>query len=173
VFSVDDPGQEVPKLEGPPHDVEAITATLIETGFSKSDVIVLQNPDRRRIEKEIDDIAQAFSQQSYGEASRRSAAFRPIPIIRVALRPMNENISAPNNTLFLFFFSGHGVNVGGTEYIIPKLPLGPTREEIRPKDIENSAISVKWLKETLERSAAASVIILDTHFPAIFETPAN
>jgi len=32
---------------------------------------------------------------------------------------------------------------------------------------QNSAVSVNWLKLTLERSAAASVIILDTHFPTI------
>jgi hypothetical protein len=121
-------------------------------------VIVLHNPDRRLIEKAIADIAQAFSQQSYSEANGRLALFTPKPIIRVDFAPVEE-ISAPKNTLFLFFFSGHGVNVGGIEYIIPKLSLGTT-DLNGPKDIENSAISVNWLKETLERSAAASVIIL-------------
>ena len=168
VISADDPGAGINKLQGPPHDVEAIVATLIETGFSQSDVIVLHNPDRREIEIALADIAQAFNQQSYGEASGRPAVVTPTSIIRVGLRvtPLEEDTSTPENTLLLFFFSGHGVNVGGTEYILPKLLLRPA-DLNGPKDIENSAISVNWLKKTLERSAAASVIILDTHFPTV------
>ena len=76
VISADDPGAGINKLQGPPHDVEAIVATLIETGFSQSDVIVLHNPDRREIEIALADIAQAFNQQSYGEASGRLAVVR-------------------------------------------------------------------------------------------------
>ena len=102
------------------------------------------------------------------EASGRLAVVTHTSIIRVGLRltPLEEETSAPENTLLLFFFSGHGVNVGGTEYILPKLRLRPA-DLNGPKNIENSAISVNWLKNTLERSAAASVIILDTHFPTV------
>jgi hypothetical protein len=166
-ISTDDPGweNEFSKLKGPPHDVEVFTAMLIETGFSQSDVIVLHNPDRRQVEKAIADIAQAFSQQSYSNASGRLAVFKPTPIARVGFAPLEE-ISAPNNTLLLFFFSGHGLNVDGTEYIIPKLSVGHKELNLL-KDIEDYAISVNWLKATLERSAAVSVIILDTHFPIV------
>jgi uncharacterized caspase-like protein len=148
------------KLEGPPHDVDAIKATLIETGFSQSDVIVLRNPDRRQIEEAIDDIAQTFRQYSSGEAD----GLTPVSLSPV-FEPVEES-TAPKNTLLLFFFSGHGVTIRGTatEYIIPRLGLMTLNG---PDDIENSAVSVNWLKQTLERSAAASVIILDTHFPTI------
>jgi hypothetical protein len=152
-ISADDPGAEFNKLQGPPHDVEAITAALIETGFSQSDVVVLHNPDRRQIEKAITDIAQAFA----------LAVVTPTPVIRVGLYlSEREKILSPENTLFLFFFSGHGVTVDGREYIIAKLPLDHL---IGPTDLEHFAISVNWLETTLELSAAASVIMLDTHFP--------
>jgi hypothetical protein len=165
-ISGDDPFGGIMTLQGPPHDVEAITATLIETGFSGSDVSALHNPDRKQVENAINEIAQAFSQRSYGEARERLTVIRPIPIIRVGGFPVEEKeISAPGNTLFVFFFSGHGANVGGAEYIIPK--LSRRLPEFEAKDFfETYAISVSWLKKTLERSAAASVIILDTHFPA-------
>jgi uncharacterized caspase-like protein len=86
------------------------------------------------------------------------------PVIRVALVPVQEH-PAEENTLFLFFFSGHGIRVTDTDYIIPKLPgdgyIGS------PQDVENGAVSLGWLLQTLERSAAASVVILDTHFPPV------
>jgi hypothetical protein len=165
-ISVDHPGGGIPSLEGPPHDAEAITATLLETGFSKSDMIILQNPDRGQIEEAISEVTKGFIQQSDGGAIGQLAVSGHMPIINIGTIRVQEEKRAPDNTLFVFFFSGHGVTVGGTEYIITKLPLSST-QVVGPKDIENHAISVNWLKAALERSAAASVIILDTHFPII------
>jgi hypothetical protein len=166
LISADDPGREIGRLQGPPHDVEAVAGTLTDSGFSQTDVIILHNPDRRQIEDAIADIAQLFSQQSSDNARGRLAEFMHTSIIRVGFVPIEEEFTAPKNTLLLFFFSGHGVNAGSTEYIIPR--LSPVLTNLNgPRDFENYAIRVNWLKQTLERSAAASVIILDTHFPTI------
>jgi hypothetical protein len=163
-ISADDPGPGIPKLKGPPHDAEAIVATLVELGFAQSDVITLHNPDRSQIEEIIAEVAQAFRQGTSDEAKGRLAGFEPTSLTRVG-------IDAPDNTLFLFFFSGHAVTLDdGTEYILPKVSGGLAKIS-RQEDVKNSAVSVNWLKQTLERSAAASVIIFDTHFPALFGTP--
>src|SRR5215468_2439047 len=133
----------------------------MEAGFSKSDILVLDNPDRAQIEKAIDDIAQALTQRS-GDGRRVELA--PASLVRVGLTPAQE-VQAPDNPLLLFFFSGHGVQVAEKEYMIPRLA---GRGDLRgPEDIENSGISVSWLLQRLERAAAASVIILDTHFPRV------
>ena len=159
--SVDDPGRGISKLKGPPHDVGAIVATLMEAGFSRSDILVLDNPDREQIEKAIDDIAQGLTRRA-GDARRVELA--PASLVRVGLALAPE-IQAPDNTLLLFFFSGHGVQVAEKEYIIPRLA---GRGDLRgPEDIENSGVSVSWLLQRLERAAAASVVILDTHFPRV------
>jgi hypothetical protein len=148
------------RLQGPPNDVEAITAALIEAGFYKSDVLVLQNPDRTEIERAINDTAQIFSQHSNVEVRWQLPLFGALPITRVGFAKV---VTAPNNTLFLLYYSGQGFNADGVDYITTRPPPGPT-DQIGRKDIENTAISLNWLKEKLESSAAASVIILDTNF---------
>jgi hypothetical protein len=87
-----------------------------------------------------------FSARITSQPAVRSAASASI-IRDAGFVPVEE--SAPENTLFPFFFSGHGVNLDGMEYIIPRLPPGLKG----PEDIQNSAVSVNWLTETLERSA--------------------
>jgi hypothetical protein len=159
--AADEPGSGISKLEGPPHDVEAIIATLIAVGFSRSDITTLRNPDRGQIDEAIAGIAQTLRPQASGAPEGRQAR----PLVRAGLIPVKEQ-PAPDNTLVLFFFSGHGVHVAGTDYIIPRLPGGPA-SLTRPEDFERSAVSVNWLLQTLERSSAASVVILDTHFPRI------
>jgi TIR domain len=163
--SADDPGAGINKLQGPPHDVDAMVAALIESGFSQSEVITLHNPVRVEIEEAIANIAQTLRRKSSAEAKGQFARLAPAPFIRVGLGlvPVDE-IPAPDNTLLLVFFSGHGVHVAGADYIIPRLSLGAATLN-GPEDIENSALSVNWLVRTLGRSAAASVLILDTHFP--------
>src|SRR5262245_14044984 len=116
-ISVDDPGRGFSKLKGPPHDVDAIVATLMETGFSKGDIVVLDNPDREQIEKAIDDIAQGLTRRA---GDGRRVEREPASLVRVGLALAPE-IQAPDNTLLLFFFSGHGVQVAEKEYIIPRL----------------------------------------------------
>jgi hypothetical protein len=164
-ISVDDQGGGVLKLQGPPHDVDAMVGALIDSGFSQRDVTILRNPDRGQIEDAIAGVAQTLRGQSFGEPQGRLTGFAPASLIRVGFAPVQEAL-APDNTLLLFFFSGHGVSVGGTEYIIPRLSLASTYLD-RPDGFEKFVIGVSWLTQAQERSAAASVIILDTHFPAI------
>jgi uncharacterized caspase-like protein len=65
----------------------------------------------------------------------------------------------------VFFFSGHGIRVTDADYIIPKLPGEGAIAS--PQDVENGAVSLSLLLQMLEDTAAASVVILDTHFPLV------
>ena len=161
-ISVDDAGLLFKKLKGPPNDVRAVADALFDSGFSQSEVVILDNPDRTQVEKAIADVARAFGLQSAGGAGEPPAEFTsPSTILADLLR---NAAPPPKNTFFLFFFAGHGLTVNGKEYIVLRLPPGLTNR-IEPEDIEKSAISVNWLEQTLEVSAAASVVIFDTHFP--------
>jgi uncharacterized caspase-like protein len=88
-------------------------------------------------------------------------------MIRVGLTPAKE-VQAQDNTLVLFFFSGHGLQVGEKDYLIPRLP---GRGDLKAEDVESLAVSLSSLLQTLERAAAASVVILDTHFPTVSMSP--
>src|SRR5262249_25055366 len=108
-ISVDDPGRGFHKLEGPPHDVEAIVAALIETGFSKDDITILHNPDRDEIQDAISSLARTLRRQTSLETNGRWV-MAPSSVMRVGLVPEQEQL-AEDNTLLLFFFSGHGIRV--------------------------------------------------------------
>jgi uncharacterized caspase-like protein len=167
--SVDDPGAGISKLQGPSHDVDAMVAALTESGFSQSEVMILRNPKKAEIEEAILTVAQAFRRKSSAGAKGRLTGMTPGLFIRTGLIPVEE-ATPPGNTLLLFFFSGHGVGVANENYIIPRLSLSSASLN-GPEDIENSAVSVTLLTRFLERSAAASVLILDTHFPTVSFTP--
>ena len=84
LVSVDDPGDvRINKLAAPPHDVEAIAATLIKFGFSQSDIIVLRNPTKIQIEGAIAEITRAFGQKVSGAAAGRLSQSTPAWIVPV------------------------------------------------------------------------------------------
>lgn len=114
--SVDEPGAGFTKLQGPPHDVDAIVAALAESGFSHNEVTILHNPGKGDIEDAIADIAQAFRPKSSAGVKDRPAGMASNLFVRAGLVPLKER-TAPDNTLLLFFFSGHGVQVAGENYI--------------------------------------------------------
>jgi hypothetical protein len=131
--------------------------------------MILRNPYKAEIVDAIATVAQAFRSKSSAGSTGRLAKITPALFIRTGLVPVKEP-TAPDNTLLLFFFSGHGVQVAGENYIIPRLSLSSGSLN-GPEDIENSAISVTLLMRYLERTAAASVLILDTHFPTVSFAP--
>ena len=53
---------------------------------------------------------------------------------------------------FWFFFSGHGARVKGVDYIIPS--------DTFAEDIENSAISVNYIIQRLQRCGADNVVLI-------------
>jgi TIR domain len=178
-ISVDKPGvAEWSSLKAPPHDVDAFIATLVEAGFSPNDVITLRNPDRTEIELAIDNIKQSFRQRTSneGDANLVGQQTKLIPIgfnsdpVRpeFSVRFAAPVTSAPDNGLFIFFFSGHGIHISDKDYIIPR--LSPCIKTISGlKDIVDCGVSVTWLTQAAEEVAAASVVILDTHFPIVDE----
>jgi hypothetical protein len=167
--SVDERGDGY-RIVGPRYDVDAIVATLINSGFSRDDVTTLHNPDRGQIEDAIRSVTTRLHQATFEEPGRSAPLTLP-PLIRVNVVSLPEQGSeaapyapdanaAPSNTLFFFFYSGFGLHIRDTDYLAPK-SVNPDDEL---NEVEKRAISVKWLMQTLERSAAASVIILDTDF---------
>jgi TIR domain-containing protein len=101
-ISVDDPGRGFSKLEGPRHDVEAFVAALTETGFSKGDITILHNPDRREIEDVISGLARTLRRQGAIEPQGRQMM---LPFMRVGLVPLQRR-PAENNTCLCFSFQG-------------------------------------------------------------------
>lgn len=168
-ISVDEPGAaEYGLLEGSPHDVDAFIAALVEAGFSQNDIVTLRNPDRAQIEAAIADIKQIFRRQVSNEDDAALQGQKPEPLIPVGLNFQwaTPTATAPDNTLLMLFFSGHGGRLADKEYIIPR--LSPHIAKIRsPEDIMNLCVDVTWLTQAAEEVAAASVVILDTHFPTI------
>lgn len=141
-------------LSGPKHDVEAFRRTLVNIGFSQSQILTLHNVDADTIMAKIQ------------EARRELASANTAPpdqprIIRVGFTSVEPPLE---NTLLLFFFSGHGVEVDGQDYIVPRLPEGSTPT---PDAIKRGGIVVSQLTRTLDDIAAASIVILDTHFPRL------
>ena len=163
--AVDDPGAGVTRLAGPPHDVDAMVAAFTESGFAPGEITTLRNPTAAEIEQAVANVAQSFQRKSSAESKGLLAKLARVPLIRAGLVEEQEP-PAPDNTLLLFFFSGHGVHIASGDYIIPRLALGSTTIN-GPKDIENSALNINRLMRLLERAAAASVLILDTHFPTV------
>jgi Caspase domain len=162
-ISVDEPGAGVSRLKGPPHDVEAFTSILLELGFSRNDTIILPNPDRTEIEAAIDKIKNGFRQRvDVGPRVRDEQL-----LVRVGLKYEEPAAApAPDNTLFVLFFSGHGVHIRDKDYIIPR--LSPHIDSVKsPDDVERVAVNVAWLTRAAEETAAASIVILDTHFPTV------
>jgi hypothetical protein len=144
LVSVDDPNLGgTALLNAPKHDVEAIAAALLTVGFEAKELKQLHNADRAGIEAEIESTGREFAKDAQVKDGQ-----------------------PPPNTLLLFFFSGHGVEVRGLDYIIPRLAHGKADT---PDDIARDAISAQRLTRRIDDIAAASIVILDTHFPKLFD----
>jgi hypothetical protein len=71
----------------------------------------------------------------------------------------------PNpNTLLFVFFSGHGFSSGGRNYLFPDVRR---RSLNNSTDAETKAVNAQSLFDFASSHAAASVMILDTHFDAV------
>jgi hypothetical protein len=160
LVSVDDPNiGKAGILSGPKHDVEAIRQSLLTLGFSQSQIVTLHNVDAEAIMRKI--------QEARRELAPAKSALPDQPhIIKTGFNRIPETKAEEplQNTLLLFFFSGHGVEIGGQDYIVPRLPDG---RSATPNDIAGSGILVSHLTRTIDDLAAASIVILDTHFPRL------
>lgn len=70
----------------------------------------------------------------------------------------------PANTLLLLFFTGHGVSIGGENYLMTHL-AGENLENLEA--MRRVLLPVADLTRAIDRIAAASILILDTHFPPL------
>ena len=159
LVSVDDPnlgGHSL--LSAPKHDVEAIAQSLLAMGFDASEVRRLHNINRAAIEAEIE---QAGRELLTGTKLINGGLEAKVEKVGLSL----AKDQALPNTLLLFFFSGHGVEVQGFDYLIPHLEGGSADT---PQDVMRDAVSVSLLTRKIDDIAAASIVILDTHFPKLF-----
>lgn len=141
-------------LIGPKHDAAAVAAMLREAGFKDEEIVTLHNvPKPKIVEALYDAVANFRAKKTSGWRQGRS------PAIPIALEVVRE---PPANTLLFFFFSGHGLTVDNQTYILPQLQGSPMSSVA---EVQAVAINVQALTDYASANSAASVVILDTHFP--------
>jgi hypothetical protein len=114
-----------------------------------------------RIEEEIAEAGRDLANEA---ENRASASANQGAIIKTS-SIVDSPSAPPANTLLLFFFSGHGVQVDGLDYIVPRVSHDSLET---PSNIARDTMAVPHLTDKLDDLAVASVIILDTDFPKLF-----
>jgi hypothetical protein len=146
-------------LQGPPHDAAAMKKVLLEAGFKPSEITYLENPTATAVFHELDHVSGLMSGQTTERQQWQTA------ILPVALKPGPALASEPPaNTLLLIFFSGHGVTIDNDSYILTNIK-GASLNHV--EEVVEKAINVRTLVQTADEAAAASIVILDTHFPVL------
>lgn len=145
IIAAPDPGLgEESVLTGPDHDAAAILSVLDLAGFGTTEITVLKNPTAVALAEAMAGIAATLRT---GEKTGTRASFG------------NEY---NNNTLLFVFFSGHGVTINGNRYLITNV-LGARRED--KEGIRSKSVEVQRILRDAQEAAAASIVIVDTHFP--------
>ena len=166
VISVDDiHWRNVPALLAPKYDAQAVVGVLHEAGFKDDEIIKLHNVSRERIDAAIADAIKSFPSRKPNVSGFLPAPHAPgaLPVVPTGLVAEPGARFEPN-TLLLVFFSGHGMSTDGQNYLLPDL-RGRQLRDVR--DAEAGAVNVQTLTELVSAHAAASIIILDTHFPPL------
>jgi hypothetical protein len=163
LVAVDDPSLDSTASDkAPQHDVEAMASALRASGFAADEVQVLHNPARAEIK-------QAMETAGYALAGK-SADGSLDAIVKARLTVGAPLTPAPSNTFFLFFFSGPGVDVDDEDYLVPHVGQGSMDS---PESVAREALAVPNLTQRFDELAAASVVILDTHFAQLFPEPSH
>jgi hypothetical protein len=144
VVSVDNPGARWNRLIAPKHDADAVTGVLQEVGFRDEEITRLHNVNRTDIEKALNQACQPLNPP----------------------QPSSPGLHRlPANSLVIFYFSGHGFQVDGQNFLMPIIENNPFKTE---KEAQLVGLNFDSLQQLISDCSAASVFILDTHFPAIF-----
>ena len=146
-------------LTGPKHDVEAMRRSLLTIGFSQAQIQTLHNADAGTIMAKVREARRDLASADGGMPHQGS-------MVKVGITNA-EGVQAEQplpNTLLLFFFSGHGVEIDGQDYIVPRLSVASSPS---PEAILSGGIVVTQLTRAIDDIAAASIVILDTHFPKL------
>ena len=194
VVSVDDMGYGTERLVAPKHDADAYTDLLREIGLADSQIVRLHNPDRQTFLKALARALDTLTAERSRPGVNMHAEGGVVPNM---LRPALEHMVIPagikviegetqpdatpetgtgsngssravdtvtENSLFLLYFSGNGRAISDGSFLI--------MESDRPMQSESDlmAIGVKLdrIVTTVSKSAAASILILDTNFPYAF-----
>ncbi len=159
VFSVDRLGERTdvrfPNVE---RDALAWEALLNSAGF---EVARLVNPKKA-------DVKMGLAGVTFDELAKRRAQGDPV-LPRVSFLPAGFKqekpaVEPPDNTLAVLFFAGAGLVARGDDYLV----LADTKVDTESAVVD-SALNVPEVQELLRRTAAASVIVLDTNFTRAFD----
>jgi hypothetical protein len=149
LVSVDEDGSA-----GSRRNVDTMASALRSAGFSSSEILVLHNP----IRSEMKDALEAAGYGLEGKSPDGSLD----AVVKARITIDQPRVTAPPNTMLLFFFSGPGVEIDDEDYLLPRVDLmSLDSAETAPDKL----ISVQNFTERFEEVAAASIVILDTHFP--------
>lgn len=110
------------RLKGPPHDADAITAVLIEAGFEASQITRLDNPRLEQVRATLTTLAKDLEPHPDPQERIRGKSGMVWPrtpsyMQRAGLTAVSPK-EPPANTLLLLFFTGHGVSIGGENYLM-------------------------------------------------------
>ena len=149
------------ELAGPPHDVAAVTQVLRDAGFGALEITRLENPSTADVGKTLAQLGAALAAPQ--PATTRSGAAAAAPATE------REAAERPQNTFLFVFFSGHGGTIDGERFLYTNL-TGVRLGQIDRNVVRDKALAVGALIKLTDEMAAASIVILDTHFP---ELPGN
>jgi hypothetical protein len=149
LVSVDEDGSA-----GSRRNVDTLAASLRSAGFSAGDIMVLHNPLRSEIKDALEMAGYALEGKS-PDGSLDA-------IVKARMTIDAAPVAAPPNTMLLFFFSGPGVEIDDEDYLLPRVDRTSLDSA---KTAPDKLISVQNFTERFEELAAASIVILDTHFP--------
>jgi hypothetical protein len=155
VVSVDNPGAPWNRLIAPRHDADAVAHVLQDVGFTNEEVVRLHNVYKAEIEEAVNRACQDLKEHEPSQGSSGSAG---------AERRLDRTSSSPSNTLLIFYFSGHGFEIAGENCLMPTIEGSPFKTE---NDAQLVGVRLESLRRVLSDCSAASVLILDTHFPEI------
>jgi Caspase domain len=154
VVSVDDPGAPWNRLIAPRHDADAVAGVLQEVGFTNEEVTRLHNVNKADIEEAANRACQDLKEHEPPQGSSGA----------VSKRGLDRSSLPPSNTLVIFYFSGHGFEIAGENFLMPTIGDSPFKTE---KDAQLVGVRLESLRQVISDCSAASVFILDTHFPEI------
>jgi hypothetical protein len=151
---------DLPRLQGVYHDVRAWNGFLVAHGF-KDRITVLEDPPRARVLDAIGSVRTAAA----ATAADSAWALRPVGLrLSASAAEGNVETGAPPDTLLVAFYSGIGFRVGAERFLAVADTGAGADPNSETANLADSALPVSTIEAALRKSAAASILILDTNF---------
>ncbi len=194
VISADHVGRDASPLQAPRHDADAFAQVLRDAGFKAGEVIRLHNPDKEKLLSTLSQQLQALEVADLQRKDAGSITVlqgieglrvEPAGITVKAADPQQqrrrrtdqipervpynrgletEQREASDNTLYVFYYAGHGAAIDDGEYIVL-----PSDQDVQSQDdISKTGVNLTRISNAITERAAAAIMILDANFTFAF-----